>query len=43
MVEMISEIRVYENRKIKITYNFGNELEHLFSSVYSVESEEKVI
>ena len=24
----------YENRKIKISYNFGNELEHLFSSVY---------
>ena len=43
VVEMISEIRVYENRKIKITYNFGNEPEHLFSSVYSVESEEKVI
>lgn len=43
VVEMISEIRVYENRKIKITYNFGNELEHLFSSVYSVESEEKII
>lgn len=43
VVEMISEIKVYENRKIKITYNFGNELEHLFSSVYSVESEEKVI
>ena len=43
VVEMISEIRVYENRKIKITYNFGNELEHLFSSVYSVKSEEKVI
>lgn len=35
VVEMISEIKVYENRKIKITYNFGNELEHLFSSVYS--------
>lgn len=34
VVEMISEIKVYENRKIKITYNFGNELEHLFSSVY---------
>ena len=42
-IAVISEIRVYENRKIKITYNFGNELEHLFSSVYSVESEEKVI
>ncbi len=35
VVEMISEIKVYENRKIKITYNFGNEQEHLFSSVYS--------
>lgn len=43
VVEMISEIKVYENRKIKITYNFGNELEHIFSSVYSVESEEKAI
>ena len=43
VVEMISEIKVYENRKIKITYNFGNELEHLFSSVYSVESEDMVI
>lgn len=43
VVEMISEIKVYENCKIKITYNFGNELEHLFSSVYSVESEEKAI
>ena len=43
VVEMISEIEVYENRKIKITYNFGNELEHLFSSVYSVELEEKAI
>lgn len=43
VVEMISEIKVCENRKIKITYNFGNELEHLFPSVYSVESEEKVI
>ena len=43
VVEMISEIKVYENRKIKITYNFGNELEHLFSNVYSVESEGKAI
>ena len=43
VVEMISEIKVYENRKIKITYNFGNELEHLFSSLYSVESEGKAI
>ena len=43
VVEMISEIKVYENRKLKITYIFGNELEHLFSSVYSVESEGKAI
>ena len=34
IVEMIDQITVYENRKIKISYNFGNELEHLFSSVY---------
>ena len=38
VAEMISEITVYENCKIKITYNFGNESEHLFSSVSSVES-----
>lgn len=43
VVEMISEIQVYEKRKIKITYNFSNELEYLFSSVYSAEGEEKVI
>lgn len=43
VVEMIHEITVYENRKIKIQYNFSNELEHLFSNVYSVESKEKVV
>ena len=43
VVEMINQITVYENRKIKISYNFGNELEHLFSSIYSVESDEKVV
>ena len=43
VVEMISEIKVYENRKIKITYNFSNELEHLFSSIYSADMEEKVV
>lgn len=43
VVEMISEIKVYENRKIKITYNFGNELEHLFSSVYCEDLEKKAI
>lgn len=34
VVEMIHEIKVYENRKIKITYNFSGELEALFSAVY---------
>ena len=43
VVEMIDEIIVYENRKIKIRYNFGNELEHLFSSIYSAELEQKAI
>ena len=43
VVEMIDEIIIYENRKIKIRYNFGNELEHLFSSVYSAELEQKAI
>ena len=40
---MISEIKVYENRKIKITYNFSNELEHLFSSIYSADIGEKIV
>lgn len=43
VVEMISEIKVYENRKIKITYNFSNELEHLFSSIYSADIGEKIV
>lgn len=43
VVEMISEIKVYENRKIKIIYNFSDELEHLFTSVYSADIIEKVI
>lgn len=43
VVEMIDQITVYENRKIKIRYNFGNELEHLFSNVYSVDVEQKAI
>ncbi len=34
IVEMVDQIVVYENRKIKISYNFGNEFEHLFSNVY---------
>lgn len=43
IVEMIDQITVYENRKIKISYNFGNELEHLFSSVYCEDLEKKAI
>lgn len=39
VVEMIHHISVYEDKKIKISYNFSNELEHLFSSVYDVVSE----
>lgn len=35
VVEMIHEITVYENHKIKITYNFSNELEALFKTVYT--------
>ena len=43
IVEMIDQITVYENRKLKISYNFGNELEHLFSSVYCEDLEKKAI
>ena len=35
VVEMIHEITVYENHKIKITYNFSSELETLFKTVYT--------
>lgn len=35
VVEMIHEITVYENHKIKITYNFSSELEALFKTVYT--------
>lgn len=41
VVEMIHHISVYEDKKIKICYNFSNELEHLFSSVYNVVSDEE--
>ena len=34
VMEMIHEIRVYENHKIKIIYNFSDELEDLFANVY---------
>ena len=43
IVEMIDQITVYENRKIKISYNFSNELERLFSSVYIGDVEQKAI
>ena len=32
VVEMLHEIKVFENHKIEITYNFSNELEALFKS-----------
>lgn len=35
IVEMIHEIKISENHKIKITYNFSAELEHLFASIYT--------
>ena len=35
VTEMIHEIRVYEDSKIKIIYNFSNELEHLFQTTYT--------
>lgn len=34
VVEMIHEIKIYENHKIKIVYNFSEELNHLFAKVY---------
>ncbi|MCD8076627.1 MAG: recombinase family protein [Lachnospiraceae bacterium] len=37
VVEMIDEIRVFENHKIKIVYNFSNELESLFQTAYTEE------
>lgn len=34
VVEMIHEIKVYENNKITITYNFSDELDSLFKNSY---------
>lgn len=34
VVEMVHEIKVYANRKIKIIYNFSDELQALFNTVY---------
>lgn len=38
IVEMIHSITVYENRRIQITYNFSNELETLFKTVYTADA-----
>lgn len=35
VVEMIKEIRIFENNRIVIQYNFGDELDHLFSNRYA--------
>ncbi len=35
VVEMIHEIKVYEDHTIKISYNFSDELENLFKAEYS--------
>ena len=43
IIEMIDEILVYENRKIKIRYNFSNELEALFSSTSNVLPKSEII
>lgn len=34
IVEMVSEIKVYENHKIIVTYNFSSELDNLFKATY---------
>lgn len=34
VAEMIHEIRIYEEHKVVIQYNFSDELDHLFSRVY---------
>ena len=36
IAEMIHEIKIYENHKIVITYNFSNELENLFKATYTM-------
>ena len=36
IVEMVHEIKIYENHKIVITYNFSNELENLFKATYTM-------
>ena len=39
VVEMISQIKIYENYKIKIIYHFSNELENFFNSIYHSRTE----
>lgn len=34
IVEMVSEIKVYEGYKIVVTYNFSDEMDYLFQSIY---------
>ena len=36
VVEMIKEIRIFENHRIVIQYNFSDELDHLFSNRYVI-------
>lgn len=36
IVEMVHEIKIYEDHKIVITYNFSNELENLFKATYTM-------
>ena len=36
IVEMIHEIKIYEDHKIVITYNFSDELENLFKATYTM-------
>lgn len=43
VVEMIDEILVYENHKIKIRYNFTDELKNLFPESYAIQEKEQVI
>ncbi|MCD7751100.1 MAG: recombinase family protein [Lachnospiraceae bacterium] len=43
VVEMVHEIRVYENHRIQIIYNFSDELAHLFSGTCESTGQKEVI
>lgn len=43
VVEMIDEIIIYENRRLKIRYNFSDELAHLFSSTSDAMTSKRII